>query len=400
MRKGKMTQPFNFIEDNQSSSGALILPDNSENDEDFRNSAGALIPLETPKSKEAPQDVTASHPAKDFRAMSETIEDLDPYVIQPIAIIPDYLEPTSSLNPIVVKAPAGCYCIEGWQMIQEAIGSGRSPITSHVFHVQEISENELAIRKAAMRMLPQGGKASYAEIMRNARILFNLLASSMENPIIYSHGGVRKGAAFPENREENIRLVLAERLGKSVTTISKYLNHAEYLTDEAISALVQAGEDKEFFEDTQIVKRKLLTNLKSSGTTEDEISTQVSEAMLRMHQNEAEIETYKKTLFYAPEEDKPAGQSPGTTTLATEPERPITFKHWGGAEESLPEQSVEGDDLRREITAIAQRMISSSEDPNMSLASLKESIMAHIGELLSLLQKIGEAEDSPRKEGE
>jgi hypothetical protein len=120
--------------------------------------------------------------------------------------------------------------------------------------------------------------------------------------------------------------------------------------------------------------------------------------MLRMHQDRAEIENYKKTLFYAPEEDKPTEQTPKTTPLATEPERPVTFKHWGGAEESLPEQSVEGDDLRREITAIAQRMISQSEDRNMPLPALKESIMAHIGELLSLLQRIAEAKDFPERE--
>jgi hypothetical protein len=358
-------------------------------------SRGELNPSQEPETTDS-----TLQEKKDSWPLGGATGELDPREIQPFTGIPDYLEPTRSPNPIVVKSKGVCQCIDGWELVNKALADGRSTLLCYIFQASSDSPTEIALRKVAIRVLPQGGKSSYAETMRNVSIAFKMLASSQENPIVYSHGGARRGSNFTSNREENIRLVLAERLEKSPTTISKYLNHAEYLSDEAISALVQAGADKEFFEDTQIVKRKLLTNLKSSGITEDEISAQVSEAMLRMHQNEAEIENYKKTLFYAPEEDKPTEQTAKTPPLATEPERPVTFKHWGGAEKSLPEQPVDGDDLRREITAIAQRMMSQSQDRNMPLPSLKESIMADIGELLSLLQKIGEAEDSPGKEGE
>jgi hypothetical protein len=358
-------------------------------------SRGDLNPFQEPEATDStPQE------KKDGWPLGGATEELDPREIQQFTEVPDYLEPTRSANPIVVKSYGGCYCIDGWELVAKAQAEGKTALFCYVFQTSSNSPTEIALRKVAIRVLPQGGRASYAETVRNVSIAFKMLASSKENPGIYSHGGARRGSDFASNREENIRLVLAQRLEKSPNTISKYLNHAEYLTDEAISALVQARADKEFFEDTQIVKRKLLTNLKSSGTTEDEISTQVSEAMLRMHQDRAEIENYKNTLFYAPEEDKPTEQTPKTPPLATEPERPVTFKHWGGAEESLPEQSVDGDDLRREITAIAQRMISQSQDRNMPLPALKESIMADIGKILSLLQKIGEAEDSPGKEGE
>ncbi len=386
-RKDKMAQLINFIEKNQSSLGALILPENSKDDESVQRSAGELIPLEKPKRKAAPQGVAAPHPAKDFRAMNETIEELDPQEIQPISIIPDYLEPTSSLNPIVVKGPTGCYCIEGWKMIQDAIGSGRSGIACHVFNVREISENELAIRKAAIRMLPQGGRASYAEIIRNARILFNLLASSMETPIIYSHGGVRKGAAFPENREENIRLVLAERLGKSVITISKYLNHAEYLSDEAMSALIQAGADKEFFEKAQIAKRKILKGLKSSGASEEEIESQTSEDMIRIHKDPSEIENLD-------DPQSQAGDETGGEMAANPPqieqdaEAATLFEYWKGNPDNSLENPPTKEQIRSEGTEIVRRMLSHFENPQLDLPDLRQLVTDDARNLLSVLHKI------------
>lgn len=324
---------------------------------------------------------------------------MDLHEIQPIPIIPDYVEPTSSLNPIVIKGPAGCHCIEGWPLIQEALKAEARVIRCLVYTLTDISDEELAIRKVAIRVVPQGGNASYAEIVRNVRILFQLLCATAENPIIYSHGGARRGAVFSNNRGDNVRAVLAERLKKSITTINKYLNHGENLTDEAISALVQARADKEFFEKAQIVKRKILTNLISSKAPEEEIFTQVSEAMLRMHRDPNEIENLRNGLFYAPEEEQSSGETPENDSLEKVSDKVASFKHWGGAEESSPEASLNERDIRKEITAIAKKMISQSEDPNMPLPALKESITADIGDLLSLLQKIGEAENPPRQEG-
>ena len=165
---------------------------------------------------------------------------------QPFGIIPDYVEPTRILDPIVVMAPSGCFCVEGWELVQKALDDQRETIRCHVAHVREISEKELAIRKVAVRTVPEGGKASYAETIRNVSILCIMLSASTDNPIIYSHGGARRGNNFSNNLEENIRVLLAERLLKSVTTISKYLNHAEYINVATMNTLVELRTEKEF----------------------------------------------------------------------------------------------------------------------------------------------------------
>ena len=51
----------------------------------------------------------ASEIEKDFTTRWESIEDLDTQKIQPFELIPDYLEPTSLLYPLVVSKDSRCY---------------------------------------------------------------------------------------------------------------------------------------------------------------------------------------------------------------------------------------------------------------------------------------------------
>jgi hypothetical protein len=51
--------------------------------------------------------------------------------------------------------------------IEQAKAAGRSTIRCHIYHIAHHSIIELAIRKAAIRVMPQGGKCSYAELVRN-----------------------------------------------------------------------------------------------------------------------------------------------------------------------------------------------------------------------------------------
>jgi hypothetical protein len=334
---------------------------------------------------------------KELWPLGGATEELDPREIQPFTGIPDYLEPTRSPNPIVVKSQGACLCIDGWELVNKALADGRTTLLCYAFQASSNSPTEIALRKVAIRVLPQGGKSSYAETMRNVSIAFKMLASSKESPVIYSHGGARRGSNFTSNREENIRLVLAERLEKSPTTISKYLNYAEYLTDEAILALVQGEACRDFFEQAQVVKRKIFTNLKSSGATEEEIFVQISEAMLRMHQDRAEIENYKKTLFHGPEEDKPAGQSPETNSVGDAKEKTLSLNPWAGAKDSASEPSLSEDDIRNQGAAITTRMTGRFQDRNIALPDLSYRITEDIKDLLSLLHKVRETE-SPREE--
>jgi hypothetical protein len=104
----------------------------------------------------------------------------------------------------------------------------------------------------------------------------------------FAHGGDRKGEGFVNNKDESIRALLAARLGKSVPTISKYLNHVENMNDEAMKILITAGEqgrikpNKEFFELSQSNRRKHLVVLKSRRLEENQITDEVSKLVLNM----------------------------------------------------------------------------------------------------------------------
>ena len=67
------------------------------------------------------------------------------------------------------------FCIDGWNFIEQAKAAGRSTIRCHIFHIAQHSDTELAIRKVAIRVMPQGGKCSYAELVRNTHHLYQAL---------------------------------------------------------------------------------------------------------------------------------------------------------------------------------------------------------------------------------
>lgn len=333
-------------------------------------------------------------PEKNFGTLRQSIEEVDPKDIQPVTSIPDYIEPTSCTNPIVVKTPTSLYCVEGWSLVQQALKAEESTLPCHIYHVAEVSEEELAIRKVAVRVVPQGGVDTYAERIRNVRILFNMLSQNLENPLVYAHGGVRKGSGFISNREDNVRQVLAERLRKSVTTISKYLNHAEYLTDQALSALAEARAGKEFFEKVQIVKRVLIKNLISSSTAEEYIVAQVSQEMVRMHQEPQEIENLRASLAQNPQDDDSEGQAQEDEPAQASPPQPQPLEYWQGNGQPEEDQPANEDEVRREGITIAERMIASFRNSSLSPDELKQAVKMEIQNLLMLLQR---AEPSQKK---
>ena len=90
-------------------------------------------------------------------------------------------------------------------------------------------------------------------------------------------GEVMVTSNCPEN---NIRLVLADRLGKSPTTINKYLQHGKYLSDEALQTLIDVDVQKGFFEAIQKDKQRLIDELKAEQKSHDEIVNAVSDRVL------------------------------------------------------------------------------------------------------------------------
>jgi len=221
-------------------------------------------------------------PMENYATQPEPVEDLDPQKIQPFELIPDYLEPTSLSYPLVVKTPDSITCIEGWSMVQKAREEGQSVIRCRVHHLKMVSDVELSIRKTAIRMMPQGGEASYAEKARNVAKIYRMLKSSKENLRMFAHGRAKGVIDIYRPRDINICNLLAKRFGKWGETITKYIEHADYLTDEAMQVLVQEKADKGFFEDFQEAKIKLVNFLQKQGFSQKEIVSRVSAEIIKI----------------------------------------------------------------------------------------------------------------------
>jgi hypothetical protein len=352
-----------------------------------------------------PDKTETPEPEKNFATQRESIEDLNPEEIQPFHTILDYLEPTSSLYPIVVKTPASITCIEGWPLVQEAKETGQPTLTCHIHQVTEVSKEELAIRKVAIRVFPQGGLDRYPERVRNVAKLSRLLTESTENPIILSRGGDRKGKDFTANRDENIRVVLAERLGISRATIGKYLNHAENINNDAMQALVEGKADKDFFEAFQKVKRKLVGNLKDDGVPEEDITRQVSEAVLRMHRDPQEIDNLWNSLIQAPsQQNTNTTQNMGNASEGRngqdeeedEEEQSQAQDHfdpWTGNQESPEGQPPSEQETRARGIEIAERMKGDFENQSLTLPEIKERVNEELRAMVLLLAEINSHEE-------
>jgi hypothetical protein len=323
-----------------------------------------------------------------FKTSQEDVAELPVESIQPYLLIPDYRDPTESTLPIVIQSPAGCYCIDGWNFIEQAKTADQPAIRCYVFHVQDHSETELAIRKVAIRTKPQGGTCSYPELVRNARMLEQIILNEKENPIVFSHGGARRGGSFTNNREDDVREILAERLGKDRSTINKYLNHGEYLSEETMDEILTSGEGKKFFEEAQRNKRILIRNMRSDEKLEEEIMAQISKQMLswlKEYQSTGEI----RTDFGVEEEP----ESPDDENIAANRNRSATEKQadlnpWQGNSEFDDDGGPTFEGVRDEYKAICEMGIKDTEDQELSLNKLESSAETSIRKLAVVLQKL------------
>ena len=75
------------------------------------------------KNSTPPGVLNADQTAR-FKTTQENVAELPIESIQPHLLIPDYREPTESTLPIIVQSPDGCYCIDGWNFIEQAKDAG------------------------------------------------------------------------------------------------------------------------------------------------------------------------------------------------------------------------------------------------------------------------------------
>ena len=247
-----------------------------------------------------------------YSTCREDIAEMAIAAIQPCPIIPDYKEPSVSALPIIVQTPAASFCIDGWHFIEQAKADNRSTIRCHIFHIAHHSDTELAIRKAAIRVMPQGGKCSYAELVRNTHRIYRALQDTSDDLVLFSHGGDRRGVGFNSCRENNIRIVLAHRLGKSQTTINKYLQHGDSLNESAMESLVDAVVPKLFFEAIQVQKQVEIARLRSQQKNEAAIVAVISDQVSTWF-NESQQSDPPETKTPASPQSPKARQPAGAT---------------------------------------------------------------------------------------
>ena len=324
---------------------------------------------------------------KEEITLAETIEEVDLQQIQPFTVIPDYKDTTTSPYPFVVKTPECCLCIDGQELIDRARSEQKTKIMCYVFYLPGYSEAEVAIRKVANRTLPRGGRCSYAELVRNITQLFRILLESQDNLMVYAHGGDRKGLNFTENKAENVRKVLADRLAKDVGTINSYLNHRRYIDDQTMDRLVNSKETKGFFESAQPNKRLLVKNLTSEGKPEEEIAQQISQEMLNW------CEEYHEDNKIAPvlptdqagedsdESDAPQEKDRCKLTLPTE------HDHWQGNTNFNDGEPPTEESVCNEWKQIAEEQVKCADDREIEIGKRMEMVKVGIIDLTTIYDK-------------
>jgi hypothetical protein len=203
--------------------------------------------------------------------------------------------------------------------------------------------------------------------MGNTSRIFAMLRESSESPVVFSHGGARRGDSYKNRKENNIRLVLAERLGKSVTTINKYLNHGEFLSEAALQTLINAGVKKGFFEAIQKDKQQLIDDLKSDQKSHDEIVNAVSARVLSWLEQFQARDLPEIVSGQNEEADPPAVQSHlKKDSVKPAADKPIKHKHWGGNPSPAQQKEQTEDEIYQEFIAVGRLLIETAENKGLA----------------------------------
>lgn len=325
------------------------------------------VSFSTGKNQDASGVLKDSCQAKN-RPFEKSIEPLEIAEIKHFSRIPDFIDPTRSPYPIVVKSPSSLQCIDGWELIEQAKHRGESSIICEIIHIQRDSEIEFALWKASMRIMPTGGRCIYPEEVRNTCRLFRMLYESAENPVIFSHGGARRGDDYSKCPENNIRLLLGDRLGKKPKTINKYLNHGQFIGNEAFQNLIDARVNKGFFEAIQKDKQRLIDELTSEQKSHDEIVNVVSERVLSWLERTHTSDPVEPAIIQNDQDEPPAtGIQPPQNVAPPPSVKPIEHKHWVGNPSAASEKPPIEDEIYQEFINVGQLLIETAENKALTI---------------------------------
>jgi len=292
----------------------------------------------------------------------------------------DYIDPKPSAFPAIVKTPTKHFCIDGQCLIQKAKKEKESFILCHVIHIDTESELEIAIQKATIRTVSDEGKPYYAELIRNCKDLMDMFLNTIENPVFYSHGGKRSEIEYNENnREENIRILLAERFEKSISTTNKYINYGAYLNNDILESLVQEQTGKKFFEAVASNKRRLIKNLKDDGKSENAIHQKIAEFMVYWHTEWLQSDKEK----IEPMSFEPLAAPTINNSLVSAPSE---FEHQTEIEDEDDEQSEES--IREDLQSFGLAIFTDLNDEEYGTDESIEQLKYNFSQILILTNKL------------
>jgi len=329
-----------------------------------------------------------------FKTHYEEVAELPIELIKICPIIPDYRDPTESIHPIILHTSKGYHCIDGWHYIEQAQSEGQSRIRCHIYHITHHSDTELAIRKAAIRVMPQGGKCCYAELVRNTHRLYQVLQDTQDTSdglVLFTHGGARRGIDFSDSRDNNIRAVLANRLGKSQTTINKYLQHGDGLTDAAMEELIDFDANKKFFEAIQAPKHSLVATQKAGQKDPVAIAEAISNQVMQWLAESRIPDPPLTTEQERPKTERSGHSERPTSSGNLHPTSRPRIPENGPGNSPSPVSApfpTSGASVAAELKSIGETLINIAEDQELPIPEQIESIQTLVIELSRLLSRL------------
>ena len=324
-----------------------------------------------------------------YKTVKVKIED-----IQHFELIPDYSLPTTAVMPIVVVSPKGTFCIEGWDIVAEAQDKKCSSIPCEVEIMAEHFDQELCLRKAAIRAITRGGDAAYMEICRNTAITLEQLRASSENLVFFSHGGRRVKDDLKDDQIDALH-ILAVRLGRDRDTISGHLSHVEWLSQAAMQVFIEQDAGKRFFDKTKTIKKNLLRELERDGKSPEEIFELISALMLKEWKKFNEKETASPATETVPAEASPEADPTAMPTEGELNDMDDAEDLDDTADESLEADRIESEEpealsityVKRTVKEVSERLLSKVND-EVSLEELEACITAEMNVFLQMLSEI------------
>jgi hypothetical protein len=190
--------------------------------------------------------------------------------------------------------------------------------------------------------------------------------NEMENPVVFSHGGSRRGGFYSNNREDDLREILSERLGKDRNTINAHLNFGRFISNEAMDTMISQNTGRAFFEKAQVNKRMWINNLEGDDSDEESITNTISSKMLEWLREYQETRDIKPDFGEIPppvETDEQGGHTietsgDNTSTDENEPsaEQINTFNHRSPSDDNEIPTVLGEEDVKAAMQSVSETL--------------------------------------------